>query len=129
MEGANRMKSKRIPGQADIVRQDPRWASLVSRDRNADGTFFYSVTSTGVYCRPSCGARTPRPENVQFHNTTEEAEAAGYRPCKRCKPNQLSPATEVAARIAKACRLIERSESTPSLQELAKVAGMSRFHF
>jgi AraC family transcriptional regulator, regulatory protein of adaptative response / methylated-DNA-[protein]-cysteine methyltransferase len=123
------MKMERIPGQAEVVLEDPRWASLVSRDRDADGTFFYSVISTGVYCRPSCGARRPRPENVQFYGTTEEAEAAGYRPCKRCKPDQLSPASEVAARIAKVCRLIERSDSKPSLQELAKLAGMSRFHF
>jgi len=130
MEGrTNEMKTKRIPNRADLVLQDPRWALLVSRDRDADGTFFYSVASTGVYCRPSCGARTPRPENVQFYATTEEAETAGYRACKRCKPNELSPASELAARIAKACRLIESSERTPSLQSLAKLAGMSRFHF
>jgi AraC family transcriptional regulator of adaptative response/methylated-DNA-[protein]-cysteine methyltransferase len=125
----NRMKTKRIPNRADLVLRDPRWASLVSRDRNADGRFFFSVESTGVYCRPSCGARRPRPENVQFYATTEEAEAAGYRACKRCKPNELSPASEVAARIAKACRLIEKAENTPSLQAMAKLAGMSRFHF
>ncbi len=123
------MKMKRIPGQAGLVLQDPRWASLVSHDRSADGTFFYAVISTGVYCRPSCGARTPRPENVRFYDTADEAKAAGYRPCKRCKPDQLSPASEVAARIATVCRLIERSESTPSLQEMAKLAGISRFHF
>jgi len=113
----------------ESVLRDPRWTLLVSRDRKADGKFFYSVASTGVYCRPSCGARTPRPENVHFFSTSEEAEAAGYRACKRCNPNELNPANEVAAKIAKACRLIERAETTPSLQALAKVAGMSRFHF
>lgn len=123
------MKTKQIPDRADLVLQDPRWAQLASRDRRADGAFFYSVSSTGVYCRPSCGARTPRPENVQFYATTAEAEAAGYRACKRCRPNELNPASEVAARIAKACRLIENSQTAPSLQSLAGLAGMSRFHF
>jgi AraC family transcriptional regulator, regulatory protein of adaptative response / methylated-DNA-[protein]-cysteine methyltransferase len=123
------MATKHILERADLVLQDSRWASLTSRDRKADGTFFYSVASTGVYCRPSCGARTPRPENVQFYATTKEAEDAGFRPCKRCKPNELNPASAVAATIAKACRAIERSETTPSLDVLAKQAGMSRFHF
>jgi AraC family transcriptional regulator of adaptative response/methylated-DNA-[protein]-cysteine methyltransferase len=125
----NPMKTKRIPNQPELVLQDRRWASLVSRDRNADGTFFYSVATTGVYCRPSCGARTPRPENVRFHITAEEAEAQGFRACKRCKPKGLHPAGEVAAIIARTCRLIESSEKMPSLQSLAKLAGMSRFHF
>jgi len=123
------MKAKQIPNRADLVLEDPRWVSLVSRDRHADGTFFYSVASTGVYCRPSCGSRTPRPENVQFHPTTAEAETAGFRACKRCKPNELHPASEVAARIAKVCRQIESAERSPSLQSLAKLAGMSQFHF
>ena len=123
------MATKRTSERAELVPQDSRWNSLLIRDRQADGKFFYSVASTGVYCRPSCGARTPRPENVHFHATPEEAEAAGYRACKRCKPNELSPASEIAAKIATSCRLIERSEITPSLQVLAQQAGMSRFHF
>ena len=127
--GTKHMMKKRSSNRAELVLQDPRWGSLVRRDRNADGKFFYSVASTGIYCRPSCGARSPRPENVQFYARIEDAEAAGYRACKRCKPNELHPASEVAARIAKVCRLIERLESTPSLQSLAKLAGMSRFHF
>ena len=122
------MKTKRIPNQTKLVVEDPRWALLVTRDRNADGTFFYSVASTGVYCRPSCGARTPRPENVRFHITSEEAEDQGFRACKRCKPKELHAAREVGAMIAKACRLIESSERMPSLQSLAKLAGLSRFH-
>jgi len=123
------MPTKRISERAELVLQDSRWTSLLTRDRHADGKFFYSVASTGVYCRPSCGARTPRPENVYFFATTAEAEAAGYRACKRCKPNELGPASEIAAKIAKSCRLIERSETTPTLQVLSKQAGMSRFHF
>lgn len=67
--------------------ESARWAALAARDAAADGAFFYSVRTTGVYCRPSCAARPARPENVAFHATTEDAEAAGFRPCKRCKPD------------------------------------------
>ena len=123
------MTPKHASERSEAVLQDSRWQALLSRDRTADGTFFYSVASTGVYCRPSCGARTPRPENVRFHRTAEEAEAAGYRACKRCKPNGLSPASEQAEKVAAVCRAIERSDGAPSLQTLANQAGMSRFHF
>jgi AraC family transcriptional regulator of adaptative response/methylated-DNA-[protein]-cysteine methyltransferase len=108
---------------------DPRWASVVARDPGADGTFYYSIKTTGVYCRPSCAARRARPENVRFHTTREEAEKAGLRPCKRCKPNQPSLVEQHAAKVTKACRLIEESEKAPSLEELANHAGMSTYHF
>jgi AraC family transcriptional regulator, regulatory protein of adaptative response / methylated-DNA-[protein]-cysteine methyltransferase len=114
---------------ANVVQQDPRWQSVVDRDPKAEGKFFYSVNTTGVYCRPSCGARRARPENLRYHLTCEDAEKAGFRPCKRCKPNLIAPAAENAAKIAKACRLIEQREHTPALKELAKHAGMSTFHF
>ncbi|MFC3550669.1 methylated-DNA--[protein]-cysteine S-methyltransferase [Lysobacter cavernae] len=68
--------------------RDPRWADLVARNRAADGRFVYSVRSTGVYCRPSCTARLPRPQNVRFHATPAEAEQAGFRPCQRCQPQR-----------------------------------------
>src|SRR5215470_1756016 len=82
--------------------QDPRWAAVIARDRSADGTFYYSVSTTGVYCRPSCPARHAKPGHVRFHCTRAEAERAGFRPCKRCKPDNLSnePETRVATRIA-----------------------------
>ena len=67
---------------------DPRWKSVIARDSAADGTFYYSVKSSGVYCFPSCAARLAKPENVRFHQTREQAELAGFRPCKRCKPDQ-----------------------------------------
>jgi len=107
---------------------DPRWASVVARDPEADGSFFYSVKTTGVYCRPSCGARTPRPENVQFHPTGADAEQAGFRPCKRCKPDQPSLAARRAALVAELCRLIESAAEPPGLRELARHAGLSVFH-
>ncbi|HEY1690609.1 MAG TPA: bifunctional DNA-binding transcriptional regulator/O6-methylguanine-DNA methyltransferase Ada [Polyangiaceae bacterium] len=107
---------------------DPRWAALRSRDPRADGTFFYSVATTGVYCRPSCGARPARPENVAFHDTAAAAERAGFRPCKRCKPDQPPLADRQAATVANMCRLIETSDETPTLEQLAKRARLSVFH-
>jgi AraC family transcriptional regulator of adaptative response/methylated-DNA-[protein]-cysteine methyltransferase len=108
---------------------DARWSAVQNRDRDADGTFFYSVRTTGVYCRPSCSARLPRRENVQFHASCAEAERAGFRACKRCRPNGEGVAEQHSVAIAKACRLIETSETMPSLDVLAEAAGMSRFHF
>lgn len=115
--------------KAAAITADPRWSSLISRDAKADGTFFYSVQSTGVYCRPSCASRVPNPENVLFYSTAVEAERAGFRPCKRCTPNELALAQQHAAKIAEACRTIEQSETEPSLAALAARAGMSSFHF
>ena len=112
-----------------MKQDDPRWMSIAKRDVSADGTFYYSVKTTGVYCRPSCAARLARPENVRYHLTCADAEKAGFRPCKRCKPNQPSVIEQNAQKIAKACRLIEQSEKTPSLGELAEHAGLSVYHF
>jgi len=108
---------------------DARWRALCDRDPAADGTFFYAVRTTGVYCRPSCGARRPNRENVAFYDSREAARRAGFRPCKRCRPDAPVPGAEQAAMIAKACRMIESAESEPSLESLAGAAGMSRFHF
>lgn len=107
---------------------DPRWPAVVARDRVADGRFFYSVKTTGVFCRPSCGARTPRPENVAFHATPADAIRAGFRACRRCKPDQRSLAEEHAAIIAELCRFIDHAESAPTLAELSSRAGLSAHH-
>ena len=108
---------------------DSRWKAVQRRDRAADGTFVYSVRTTGVYCRPSCAARLPRRENVMFHATCAEAERAGFRPCKRCRPKAPALAEAHATIVARACRLIEDAEEPPTLDDLAQAAGMSRFHF
>ena len=108
---------------------DDRWSAVVRRDPAADGVFFYSVRSTGVYCRPSCAARLPRRGNVSFHRSTSDAERAGFRPCRRCRPNEAPLSARRAADVAKACRLIEESETMPTLDALAASVGMSRFHF
>ncbi len=106
-----------------------KWAAVVRRDRSTDNGFYYAVSTTGVYCRPSCAARLPRREHVQFYATRAEAEKAGFRPCKRCRPDEAPRAERQAAAIAKACRLIEESDEVPGLDLLAAVAGMSRFYF
>jgi AraC family transcriptional regulator, regulatory protein of adaptative response / methylated-DNA-[protein]-cysteine methyltransferase len=85
--------------------------------------------TTGVYCRPSCPARLPRRENVSFHASCNSAEKAGFRPCKRCRPNEPPLAERRANAISYACKLIESAEQVPSLEVLAESAGMSRFHF
>ncbi len=106
-----------------------RWAALKARDAGADGHFLYSVASTGVYCHPSCAARPARAENVAFHATRAAAEGAGFRPCKRCRPDLPPRAEREAVLVAAACRAIEAAETPPALEELAEAGGVSRFHF
>ncbi|HLA29111.1 MAG TPA: bifunctional DNA-binding transcriptional regulator/O6-methylguanine-DNA methyltransferase Ada [Syntrophales bacterium] len=120
--------SKKTEKLAAMTANDPRWAVIVAREPEADGIFFYSVKTTGVYCRPSCAARTARPENVQFHLSAADAERAGFRPCKRCKPDHLPLARQHAALVAELCRLIENAEQAPGLEELARHAEMSIYH-
>ena len=101
----------------------------MSRDVTADGTFYYSVKTTGVYCRPSCAARRARPENVEFHATCADAEQRGFRPCKRCRPAEAGAADRKAAMVAAACRLIEGADAAVPLETLAAHAGVSPYHF
>jgi AraC family transcriptional regulator of adaptative response/methylated-DNA-[protein]-cysteine methyltransferase len=111
------------------VTNDPRWARILARDRTADGSFWYSVFTTGVYCRPSCPSRTANPKNVQLHDTLADARATGFRPCKRCHPDGLSIDAEHAALVARACRMIEQSEEEPSLNAIANAVGRSASYF
>ncbi|WP_091717566.1 bifunctional DNA-binding transcriptional regulator/O6-methylguanine-DNA methyltransferase Ada [Methylobacterium phyllostachyos] len=106
-----------------------RWAALMARDAGADGTFVYAVRTTGVYCRPSCPSRKARPENVSFHRTCADAEAAGFRPCRRCRPDEPDLAARRAEAVVRACRRIESSETAPTLAALARDAGLSAYHF
>lgn len=108
---------------------EARWAAVTRRDRAADGQFYYAVSTTGVYCRPSCAARLARRQNVSFHATQQDALKAGFRPCRRCKPDQPSLVEQYASKVAEACRLIESAEQAPGLEALAKAAGLSRYHF
>jgi AraC family transcriptional regulator, regulatory protein of adaptative response / methylated-DNA-[protein]-cysteine methyltransferase len=108
---------------------DPRWARVVARDHKADGQFWYSVATTGVYCRPSCASRTANPKNVALHDTLAAAKATGFRPCKRCNPDGASLEAQNAVLVAKACRLIEQSEEPLRLGDLAKAVDLSASYF
>jgi AraC family transcriptional regulator of adaptative response/methylated-DNA-[protein]-cysteine methyltransferase len=106
-----------------------RWDAVQRRDPAADGQFLYAVQTTGVYCRPSCAARPARREHVSFHPTPAAAERAGFRPCKRCRPDLPPRAERDAALVAAACRAIEAAEEAPPLADLAAQAGLSPHHF
>lgn len=109
--------------------QDPRWQSVLQRDAGADDTFVYGVTTTGIYCRPSCPSRIAAPAHVSFYASPQEAEVAGFRPCQRCRPNGPSLAQARAQMVAQACRLIESAEELPVLDDLAAQLGVSPYHF
>ncbi len=104
---------------------DDRWEDICSRNKAADGRFWYGVATTGVFCIPSCSSRRPLRQNVRFFSSSEEAEKAGFRPCLRCRP-KMPPATGLEF-IVKLCRLIEEAEVPPSLAELARQTGVSPF--
>lgn len=108
---------------------DARWQAVVTRNHAADGCFIYAVKTTGIYCAPSCASRQPRRENVVFFATADEAQAAGFRPCKRCRQGRLPRQEQQAQQVAHACRMIEQSAHQPTLAELAQAVGISAFHF
>jgi AraC family transcriptional regulator of adaptative response/methylated-DNA-[protein]-cysteine methyltransferase len=108
---------------------DARWEAVAARDSSFAGEFYMAVKTTGVYCRPGCPARLPKRANVHFFETRDDAERAGFRPCKRCKPDQPSLAEVHAEKVAQACRLIETADETPKLDDVAAAVGMSPYHF
>jgi AraC family transcriptional regulator of adaptative response/methylated-DNA-[protein]-cysteine methyltransferase len=116
------------PAKASAL-DDARWAAVIARDAAFDGHFFYAVETTGIYCRPSCAARRPKRAHVRFLRTAADAERAGFRSCKRCKPNLPSVVEQHAAKVREACRLIEAAEMEPRLDELAEAVGLSPYHF
>ena len=116
------------PHPSDIT-QDPRWACVVARDKTADGAFWYSVATTGIYCRPSCPSRLANPKNVQLHESVGAAEAAGFRACRRCNPGGISIEAVNTAIVTKACRLIDEAAEPLSLAQLAESAELSPQYF
>ncbi|MEB3901289.1 bifunctional DNA-binding transcriptional regulator/O6-methylguanine-DNA methyltransferase Ada [Pseudomonas putida] len=105
-----------------------RWLAVQRRDLAASGHFVYAVRTTGVYCQPGCKSRLAKRENVEFFNDADAAEAAGYRACRRCtegKALQMMRRTEL---VARACRLIEASETPPHLDQLGAQLAVSPFH-
>ncbi len=121
--------SRRAPEVAAFATAAERWEALRRRDPAADGHFLYSVGTTGVYCHPSCRARPARPENVAFHRLRSDAERAGFRACRRCRPDLPPRCEREAALVARACRSIDTAEAPPALAELAAAAGCSPHHF
>lgn len=115
------------PASADA--NEVYWNAIRARDRSYDGKFYYSVATTGVYCRPSCPARHANRKNVAFHSSCEDAERAGFRACRRCLPKEPPLHDRYAAKVAIACRLIEEADVPPKLGELARATGLSTYHF
>ena len=109
-----------------VTEQDPRWHLL--GDSNADGQFIYGVITTGIYCRPGCPSRRPNPDNVRFFDNAKVAEAAGFRPCKRCHPQHASSQALEIERVTALCRYIENTAHQPNLIELANYTGWSSYH-
>ena len=119
--------------QRDVTgdaRYDARYTALRARDASFDGVFWYAVRTTGVFCKPSCGARLPRPENVSFHGTIAAAVAAGFRPCKRCRPDQPDTLhTEIVTAVCEQINAaVAADRKIPSLDALATRSGYSPFH-
>lgn len=109
--------------------ENRRWHAIANREQAADGSFYYGVRTTGVFCRPSCSSRLPNRENVEYFISSKEAQSAGYRPCKRCKPTGNSKNKEIEQKIILACRSIEQSNTPLRLDDLAKGAGLSPYYF
>lgn len=112
-----------------FVDEESRWKALIERNRAAEKVFFYAVKTTGVFCRPGCSSRLPKREHVEFFDSYKEAKQAGYRPCKRCKPDMTSPQGRLMELIVEACRCLETAEKPPTLKQLARTAGLSPWHF
>lgn len=115
-----------LPMPRPATSDDDKWTALRARDPAA--RFFYSVKTTGVYCRPSCKARPARPENVAFHATTKDAERAGFRPCKRCRPDEPPRDERDAAWVAEVCRTLAARDDLPTSGALARELGVSPSH-
>ncbi|MEO8847777.1 MAG: bifunctional transcriptional activator/DNA repair enzyme AdaA, partial [Casimicrobiaceae bacterium] len=120
--------SKR-PSQATLTQRDPRWKAVLARDPAHDDHFVYAVRTTGVYCRASSPSRLPRPENVEFFDTAEAAEKAGFRPSRRAAASRTAVAARHASLVSAACRHIERAGHVPTLRELADEVRVSSYHF
>jgi len=118
-------KSERMTNVARLD-ADTAWAAFMRRDRSWDGQVIGAVSTTGIYCKPSCPAKRPKREHVHFFSTAEEARAAGYRACLRCKPDEVGRDREA---VAQAVKLIESAEEAPNLAEVAEAVGYAPHHF
>lgn len=121
------MKSREIESAIDT--QDAFWQAVQTKDARYDGSFVFAVKSTGIYCRPSCPSRLPKRDGVSFFHHPEAAEKAGFRACRRCRPNEalkVDPKVELVERV---CRFLDSSqEETPTLAQMSAEVGVSPFH-
>jgi AraC family transcriptional regulator of adaptative response/methylated-DNA-[protein]-cysteine methyltransferase len=113
---------------ADELNEEACWSAVLSRDEGAAGAFVFGVVTTGIFCRPSCPARRPKRQNLRYFGTAAEARRAGFRPCKRCVPDGVSPHERQAEIVRQVCRQIEAAEDMPSLTDLSRDAELSPFH-
>jgi len=125
----NPMTETREPTVPAPAREEKRWQAVQRRDPAFDGQFLFAVRTTGIYCRPSCASRPAKRENVTFFETAAHAEKAGYRACKRCRPDKLSAPDPQVEAVKRACERIEQAEEAPKLAELAARVGLSPYHF
>jgi AraC family transcriptional regulator of adaptative response/methylated-DNA-[protein]-cysteine methyltransferase len=117
------------PAALDLSSDEARYQAVRARDPRADGMFYYAVVTTGVYCRPTCAARPALRRNVRFHDTPDDAERAGFRPCQRCHPREPPAAQREARLVEEARAALESSEAPVKLAALAAAAGLSPSHF
>lgn len=104
------------------------WQAVQARDKRYDGCFVFAVRSTGIYCRPSCPARTPLRKNITFFPLAEAAERAGFRACKRCHPQEASPVDPQVAMVQQVCRIIDAQPEMPTLDALSAQVNLSAYH-
>jgi AraC family transcriptional regulator of adaptative response/methylated-DNA-[protein]-cysteine methyltransferase len=123
------MKMKSLAIGDQLQNRHDQWTAILGRNADNEAAFRYAVKTTGIFCRPNCPSRLPKPENVVFFDSAAEALKAGFRPCKRCQPNGLSYPSELDARIARACKSLAEAEGSLPLKAVAKSVGMSPFHF
>jgi AraC family transcriptional regulator of adaptative response/methylated-DNA-[protein]-cysteine methyltransferase len=110
------------------IEPDPRWNAVLTRDKSADGQFVYAVSSTGIYCKPSCASRRPRRQRVVFFDTADDAARAGYRACRRCKPDAASAVDPWIEKVRRACVYLANVDGHVSLAHLAARLGGSPYH-
>jgi AraC family transcriptional regulator, regulatory protein of adaptative response / methylated-DNA-[protein]-cysteine methyltransferase len=122
-------QTRHAEGVRAPARDEERWRAVKRRDPAFDGTFFFAVRTTGVFCRPSCASRPAKRENVSFFATVAEAQMAGYRACKRCRPDQFGAPDPQIEAVKRACERIETAEEAPKLADLAASVGISPYHF
>ena len=126
----SRMQTRsNLPAAIVPDQRDRRLAQIYRRDPAAEGRFWCSVVTTGIYCRPTCPSRHARPENIRLHDTLAQARATGFRPCGRCRPEEPSLADRQRALIDTACRRIDLIGRPLSPREATETTGLSPSQF